>query len=106
MGSLAPQALVVFIRTAASPWRRRHGARPAVASVAIAALRLVLPFSPLGAWFGFVQLPVPFFLFWAGATVTCLRLVEVVKRSNLTDALTSWDGETSRACGRGPARLE
>jgi P-type Mg2+ transporter len=41
---------------------------------------LVLPFTPLAPILGFVPLPWTYFLFLAGATLTYLVLVELVKR--------------------------
>jgi Mg2+-importing ATPase len=78
--SLATQTLVVFvIRT-----RRRFFAslpHPALAGlvVAIVAIAIVLPFTPLASWFGFVPLPPRFFLFMAIAVAAYLALTEAVK---------------------------
>jgi Mg2+-importing ATPase len=41
---------------------------------------IVIPFTSLGKILGFVHLPFAFFLFLAGASVTYLLLVELVKR--------------------------
>lgn len=56
MESMATQILVIFIiRTRALPWQDRpHPALTASSLVALA-VALVLPFTPLGGWFGFVQ---------------------------------------------------
>ena len=79
--SLATQTLVIFvIRTAARPWASRPS--PALsAGVAICAgTGVLLPFTPLGAWLGFVALPPLFFAFLVGMTVTYLALVEAAKQ--------------------------
>ena len=56
MESMATQILVIFIiRTRALPWQDRpHPALTASSLVALA-VALVLPFTPLAGWFGFVQ---------------------------------------------------
>jgi Mg2+-importing ATPase len=48
--------------------------------VLIVCIGLVLPFTALAEPLGFVPLPLRYFVFLAGATVTYLVLVEVVKR--------------------------
>ncbi|OPY95163.1 magnesium-translocating P-type ATPase [Bradyrhizobium sacchari] len=56
--SMATQILVIFIiRTNGRPWRNRPD--PALAASSLTALlaAMVLPFTPLGAWFGFVAPP-------------------------------------------------
>ena len=88
MESLATQTLVIFvIRTAESPFKSRPSGALALTSIAVTALGLLLPFTRLGAWFGFVRLPLPFFAFLAVATLTYLLLVEVVKRALFKRAL-------------------
>ncbi len=78
--SLATQTLVLFvIRTAGPPWRSRPSRPLVVTTLLVVALGLILPFTPLAGPLGFVPLPLGFFLFLAGATVTYLLLVEVIK---------------------------
>jgi P-type Mg2+ transporter len=80
--SLATQTLVIFvIRTATSPLKSRPSRPLLVTTLAIVAVGLVLPFLPGAALLGFVPLPASFFLFLAGATLTYLVLVELVKRA-------------------------
>lgn len=56
--SLATQTLVIFvIRTSGLPWRSRPHPAVAASAAAACALGFVIPFTPLGAWFGFVPLP-------------------------------------------------
>jgi P-type Mg2+ transporter len=79
--SLATQTLVLFvIRTTGTPWRSRPSLPLAATTVLIVLIGLVLPFTPLAPVLGFVPLPGTYFLFLAGATLTYLGLVELVKR--------------------------
>src|SRR5215475_4171212 len=79
--SLATQTLVLFvIRTAGTPWRSRPSLPLTATTVLIVLIGLVLPFTPLATVLGFVPLPGTYFLFLAGATLTYLVLVELVKR--------------------------
>ena len=79
--SLATQTLVIFvIRTAGRPWRDRPSVALTASALIIVAIGILLPFSPLGGYFGFTPLPPDFLLFLAVATATYLALVEVAKR--------------------------
>lgn len=79
--SLATQCLVLFIiRTAGNPFRSRPSLPLALTVLAVVLAGAVLPFIPLGAIFGFVSLPVSYFVFLAAATATYLLIVEFVKR--------------------------
>jgi len=76
-----PQTLVLFvIRTAGNPLQSRPSRPLTATTVLIVVVGILLPYTPLAAPLGFVPLPPGFFLFLAGVTVTCLALVEVVKR--------------------------
>jgi Mg2+-importing ATPase len=79
--SLATQVLVIFIiRTRGNPLRSRPNPLLAGTSLAVATAGIVLPYSAIGQWFGFVPLP-PAFLAALGAIVVCyLLLAEGVKR--------------------------
>jgi Mg2+-importing ATPase len=79
--SLATQVLVIFvIRTRGSPLRSRPSPLLAASSLAVATAGIVLPYTLVGQWFGFVPLP-PAFLAALGAMVVCyLVLAEGVKR--------------------------
>jgi P-type Mg2+ transporter len=44
------------------------------------AIRIILPYTPLAVDLGLTPLPVLYFLFLAGMTITYLLLVELVKR--------------------------
>jgi Mg2+-importing ATPase len=79
--SLATQTLVLFvIRTAGNPFRSRPSPALTVTILAVVACGIVLPFTPLGAYFGFVHLPWPFFAFLTAATILYLAAVEYAKR--------------------------
>jgi Mg2+-importing ATPase len=79
--SLATQTLVIFIiRTAGNPLRSRPSLALTATTVAVVMAGIVIPFTSLGRVLGFTPLPPLFFLFLAGATVTYLLLVELVKR--------------------------
>jgi Mg2+-importing ATPase len=81
MESLATQVLVIFIiRTRESPLRSRPNPVLAGTSLAVAAVGILLPYTAIGRWFGFVPLPLAF-LAALGAMVVCyLVLAEGVKR--------------------------
>ena len=56
--SMATQILVIFIiRTNGRPWANRPHAALTASSLLALAVALVLPFSPVGAWFGFTAPP-------------------------------------------------
>jgi Mg2+-importing ATPase len=79
--SLATQTLVIFIiRTAGNPFHSRPSLALTATTIAIVMAGIVIPFTSLGRILGFTPLPLAFFLFLAGATVTYLLLVELVKR--------------------------
>jgi Mg2+-importing ATPase len=79
--SLATQVLVIFvIRTRGSPFASHPHPLLATTSIAVVVLAALLPFISIGAYFGFVQLPVQFFLILGGMVVAYLLLVQRVKR--------------------------
>ncbi len=79
--SLATQTLVLFvIRTQGNPFRSRPSLPLTLSVIAIVAIGLWLPFSPLAGLLGFVPLPAGYFLFLIAATLIYLGLVEIVKR--------------------------
>jgi len=79
--SLATQTLVVFIiRTAGSPLKSRPSRSLSVTVIAIVAVGIVIPFSPVATLLGFVALPWTYFIFLLIAVVTYLFIVEFVKR--------------------------
>jgi Mg2+-importing ATPase len=79
--SLATQTLVLFvIRTAGNPLQSRPSIPLAATTVLIVCIGLILPYTTLSGPLGLVALPLSYFAFLAGATLTYLVLVEVVKR--------------------------
>jgi Mg2+-importing ATPase len=79
--SLATQTLVLFvIRTGGSPLRSRPSRPLTLTVIGVAALGVVLPYTPLAGPLGFVPLPVGYLLFVAAAVAAYLGMVEFVKR--------------------------
>jgi len=80
--SLATQTLVIFlIRTRRTPfYRSRPSTFLLLSSLGVVGVALVVPFTPLGRLFGFVRLPLTFYVVLAGLVVLYLGLVEVIKR--------------------------
>jgi P-type Mg2+ transporter len=79
--SLATQVLVIFvIRTRRNPLRSRPHPLLAVTSVAVVAAGVLLPYSAVGRWFGFVPPPSVFLLALGGMVACYLLLAEGVKR--------------------------
>jgi Mg2+-importing ATPase len=96
--SLVTQTLVLFvIRTMRNPLRSRASVPLTATSLAIAGIAIALPYSPLASSFSFVPLPAGFLMFVAGATVTYLVLVEIVKRMVFRDDRTTVGGFTHSA---------
>ena len=78
--SLATQVLVIFVlRTRRNPLKSRPHPLLATTSVAVVVLAVVLPFTPLGSWFGFVPPSATFLLAIAGLTVSYLLLAQGAK---------------------------
>ena len=85
--SLATQTLVLFvIRTSKNPLLSRPSSPLMATCLAVVAIGLYLPFSPLAHVLGFTPLPAAFFAFLAVATATYLLLVEAAKRRLLRGA--------------------
>jgi Mg2+-importing ATPase len=79
--SLATQTLVLFvIRTAGNPLRARPSAPLTVTIIAVVAVAVLLPFTPLASALGFVPLPSTFFAFLLSVVAAYLVCVELVKR--------------------------
>jgi P-type Mg2+ transporter len=72
--------LVIFVlRTRRNPLRSRPHPLLASTSAAVVVLAVVLPFTPLGTWFGFVPPSPAFLLAIAGLTVSYLLLAQGAK---------------------------
>jgi Mg2+-importing ATPase len=78
--SLATQILVIFIIRTTHPLRDRPHAALVASSLCAFALAVVLPFSPLAHWLGFVSLPAGLIGALTLVTVTYLIAVYCVKR--------------------------
>jgi Mg2+-importing ATPase len=80
--SLATQTLVIFvIRTAKSPFYKSRPSRLLLfSSLVIVVFAFLMPLTPLGVLFGFVEPPVTFFVLVLGLIGTYLMLVEIVKK--------------------------
>jgi len=79
--SLATQTLVIFvIRTSKNPFKSRPSPALLFTCLAIVAIGVLLPFSPVAGVLGFTPLPLSYFVFVAVATVAYLLLVEIAKR--------------------------
>jgi Mg2+-importing ATPase len=95
MESMATQILVIFIiRTNGRPWADLP--RPILTATSLTALlvAMVLPFTPMGAWFGFVPPPASLLAAIAAIAIIYLIAAELVKPFALA-------GQTRR---RPPAR--
>jgi P-type Mg2+ transporter len=78
--SLCTQVLVIFvIRTRGNPFKSKPHPLLALTSLSIVALAIVLPLTPLGAYFGFVAPPLDFYLILLGMTLIYLVFVQAAK---------------------------
>lgn len=79
--SLSTQTLVIFIiRTIKNPFKSHASLPLTITVLAVVAIGMVLPFTPLATALGFVPLPLTFFVFLIFATCSYLYLVEIIKR--------------------------
>ena len=79
--SLCTQVLVIFvIRTRGNPFKSRPHPVLMATSLGIALLGALLPFTPLGSYFGFVPPPAKFYLILAAMALAYLLIVELAKR--------------------------
>ena len=79
--SLATQTLVLFvIRTAGNPLRSRPSRGLTITTLAVVAVGVVLPMTPLAQWLGFTRLPGSYFVFLISVTLAYLVAVEIAKR--------------------------
>jgi Mg2+-importing ATPase len=79
--SLATQVLVIFvIRTRGPAWKSRPAMALVATSLAVVALAVALPYTPLAAALGFEAPPAAFLLALAALTAAYLVLAEAVKR--------------------------
>ncbi len=79
--SLCTQVLVIFIiRTRGNPLKSRANPVLTVTSLAVVAVAMLLPFTPVGVHFGFVPPPARFYFILGGMVVVYLLAVELAKR--------------------------
>lgn len=79
--SLATQVLVIFvIRTRKNPLKSRPNPWLTACSLLVVSLAILLPFTPLGRFFGFVAPPLLFFFILASMVIVYLLMVEAVKQ--------------------------
>ena len=79
--SLCTQVLVIFIiRTRGNPLTSRAHPLLTVTSLAVVAIAVLLPFTPLGTHFGFVPPPARFYFILGAMTLVYLVAVELAKR--------------------------
>jgi Mg2+-importing ATPase len=78
--SIATQTLVVFlIRTRGRPWRDMPNRVLTISTLSALAVALAIPFSPLGAWFGFRTPPTLVTLAVVGIVAAYLASAELLK---------------------------
>jgi len=79
--SLCTQVLVIFvIRTRGNPLRSRPHPVLTLTSLLVVGVALVLPWTPLGALFGFTPLPLMFYAVLAVMVTAYLWMVQGLKR--------------------------
>ncbi len=79
--SMATQVLVIFIiRTRRNPFKSRPNIWLTLCSLLVVFLATVLPFTPLGRYFGFVPPPLSFYAILAGLVFFYLFAVEGIKQ--------------------------
>ena len=79
--SLCTQVLVIFIiRTRRNPLTSRPAPLLIAASLGVVGCAVLLPFTPVGAYFGFVALPARFCLILGAMVLAYLLAVEAAKR--------------------------
>ncbi len=80
--SLCTQVLVIFIiRTRGNPFKSHAHPILVLTSLSVVAFAAIVPFTPLGSYFGFVPPPTQFYLILAAMVVIYLVMVEIAKRS-------------------------
>ena len=72
--------MLFVIRTMGNPFRSRPSRALTVTTLAITAVGVSLPWTPLASALGFVPLPGAYVLFMLAASATYLALVDVAKR--------------------------
>ncbi len=79
--SMATQVLVIFIiRTRRNPFRSHPNIWLTLCSLTVVCIAIGLPFTPLGAYLGFVPPPLSFYAILAGLVIFYLFAVEGIKQ--------------------------
>ncbi len=79
--SMATQVLVIFIiRTRRNPFKSRPNLWLTLCSLSVVFLAVILPYTPLGRYFGFVPPPISFYAILAGLVFFYLFAVEGIKQ--------------------------
>jgi Mg2+-importing ATPase len=79
--SLCTQVLVIFIiRTRANPLKSGPHPLLTLTSLAVVAIAVLLPFTPIGTYFGFVPPPAKFYFILGGMVLVYLLIVELAKQ--------------------------
>lgn len=97
--SLCTQVLVIFIiRTRGNPLKSRAHPLLTVTSLAVVCIAVLLPFTPIGTYFGFVPPPAKFYFILGAMVLVYLFVVELAKQG-----FYRWSG-TGRRLSRPAAR--
>ena len=79
--SLCTQVLVIFIiRTRGNPLKSRAHPLLTATSLAVVTIAVLLPFTPIGTYFGFVPPPAEFYFILGGMVLVYLLIVELAKQ--------------------------
>jgi Mg2+-importing ATPase len=91
---------VFLIRTRGRPWRDAPNRALVISTLAALIVALAIPFSPLGAWFGFVTPPARVTLALSGIVAAYLVCAELFKPLAISVALrVQRPAETAVAAG-------
>lgn len=97
--SLCTQVLVIFIiRTRGNPLKSHAHPLLTVTSLAVVCIAVLLPFTPIGTYFGFVPPPAKFYFILGAMVLVYLFVVELAKQG-----FYRWSG-TGRRLSRPAAR--
>jgi Mg2+-importing ATPase len=95
--SMATQVLVIFIiRTNGRPWRDLPSPMLAASSLGALLVAMLLPFTPIAAWFGFVPPPLIATLGIGAIVVLYLASAELLKGVAITKASSQHDRRSHR----------
>lgn len=86
--------MIFIIRTRLNPLKSRPHPLLMATSIAVVAIGALLPFTPVGQYFGFAPLPLEFFLILSAMVASYLLIVEWVKRR-----FYRWYGRSHESAG-------